>query len=1266
MRYTKSALGLLNAQYRSVLKKCLLINLGLFALAAISATPAMAENGDITIAPGGTVSGTNGSTDPITVNIVNDFATAAQGALADSAVQSVATGTANGTISVDGSDVAVKGLGSAAYTDSTAYATAAQGALADSALQSADITTGTANGTISVDGADVAVKGLGSAAYTDSTAYATSAQGALADSAVQSVATGTTNGTISVDGSDVAVKGLGSAAYTDSTAYATAAQGALADSAVQSVATGTANGTISVDGSDVAVKGLGSAAYTDSTAYATAEQGAKADAAANQDLSNLSAAGTAVITDAVKTGAENADFTAGSSTALSGQNKIGDAINTLGGAVDTINTAITVTTDGNYIRAANDVKANLGALDTQAKANADEIAKRTVSVNTSTGVATIKDGTNTANVYTKEQADATFVQTDKNNTFTGNNIFNGDVTMSQGLSITGGTLSTTGNATVGGTLGVTGALNGTSGTFSGAIQAATLTTTGAATVDSLAVANGATVGGTFGVTGETTLSGNLKGTTATFTGLVNTAGLNAGSGNITTTGALSAGDATVTSLNAGSGNISTTGAISGGTLASSGNATIGGTLSAGATTVTSLTSAGDVTATGALKGATLQTTSNANVGGDLDVTGDISGDNAVLTGNLTAVDGTFSGDVSAASLTSAGDVTATGALKGATLETTGNATVGGDLDVAGDATVDGDLDVTGDISADNALFTGDVDITGDLSASNATVTTLKIGSSAAVDSVDDGSAALTSGNATTLASTATVLKSAENATYTGATVKGASPVPATLKDAISTTTASLNNILTTAGDEVDSNKVDVQWNSTDSTLATVLGNGAYTSINEIAAGDSVTTALSSLDTAIGDRTITSANSAINTALATDISTAVAKIGDEIGTQAYSNTASVNYNAIAANTDLTTAVSQVSSNIGAAANGSKGNISGSDSVNANLDSLDTAIGDRTSFSTTAAVDYTTAGLNNKDMVGAVSQVASNIGAPITSVQDRTKGKIDAGNTVNANIAALDAAIGADVTKTYNGVATSNAINENIDAINATIGNMDTDLHKTYVAGASIGNALTNGGQSTPATVVESLNNIDATLGTIHGLKTKIQTTNPDAGTNLASGTTVENHLTTLDASIGNRTALGSKNAAINTGTATSVAAGLKATGDAIGDMNFSSTRYASGSQDLSSAIRSLDSNIYRIDREVSDLKHDFKSGMASMAAMTALVPNARSCGDTSLSLGTGAYDGHTAMAIGGFHYLNDNLLLNAGVAWGNTDDLAYRMGVTFSW
>ena len=49
------------------------------------------------------------------------------------------------------------------------------------------ITTGTSNGSIKVGDADVAVNGLGSAAYTESTAYATAAQGAFADSSIQAV-----------------------------------------------------------------------------------------------------------------------------------------------------------------------------------------------------------------------------------------------------------------------------------------------------------------------------------------------------------------------------------------------------------------------------------------------------------------------------------------------------------------------------------------------------------------------------------------------------------------------------------------------------------------------------------------------------------------------------------------------------------------------------------------------------------------------------------------------------------------------------------------------------------------------------------------------------------------------------------------------------------------------------------------------------------------------------------------------------------------------
>ncbi|MDR2770199.1 MAG: hypothetical protein LBB08_01995, partial [Rickettsiales bacterium] len=61
---------------------------------------------------------------------------------------------------------------------------------ADSAVQSVGLASGTNNGTVklTVGGAaadNIAVKGLGSAAYTASTAYATAAQGTKADSAVQ-------------------------------------------------------------------------------------------------------------------------------------------------------------------------------------------------------------------------------------------------------------------------------------------------------------------------------------------------------------------------------------------------------------------------------------------------------------------------------------------------------------------------------------------------------------------------------------------------------------------------------------------------------------------------------------------------------------------------------------------------------------------------------------------------------------------------------------------------------------------------------------------------------------------------------------------------------------------------------------------------------------------------------------------------------------------------------------------------------------------------
>lgn len=65
--------------------------------------------------------------------------------------------------------------------DTVAHVTADDKVKWNNALQNTDVTTGSANGTISVKGNDVAVKGLGSAAYTESTAYDASGAAATAE-----------------------------------------------------------------------------------------------------------------------------------------------------------------------------------------------------------------------------------------------------------------------------------------------------------------------------------------------------------------------------------------------------------------------------------------------------------------------------------------------------------------------------------------------------------------------------------------------------------------------------------------------------------------------------------------------------------------------------------------------------------------------------------------------------------------------------------------------------------------------------------------------------------------------------------------------------------------------------------------------------------------------------------------------------------------------------------------------------------------------------
>jgi autotransporter adhesin len=164
-----------------------------------------------------------------------------------------------------------------------------------------------------------------------------------------------------------------------------------------------------------------------------------------------------------------------------------------------------------------------------------------------------------------------------------------------------------------------------------------------------------------------------------------------------------------------------------------------------------------------------------------------------------------------------------------------------------------------------------------------------------------------------------------------------------------------------------------------------------------------------------------------------------------------------------------------------------------------------------------------------------------------------------------------------------------------------------------------------------------------------------------------GTTVEQHLVALDDAIGDRR---NYTAQYNIKNNQSVAESLDAMDLRMGDvaslgreMHYYSDPNPA-SVNLSSAVKSLDSNLYRLEMDHKKLRHETHAGLASAAALSALVPNPRGTGDTTLSFGTGAYQGHTAAAFGGFHWITNNLLVNAGVGWDNREATT-RIGVSYS-
>ncbi len=367
----------------------------------------------------------------------------------------------------------------------------------------------------------------------------------------------------------------------------------------------------------------------------------------------------------------------------------------------------------------------------------------------------------------------------------------------------------------------------------------------------------------------------------------------------------------------------------------------------------------------------------------------------------------------------------------------------------------------------------------------------------------------------------------------------------------------------------------------------------------------------------------------------------------------------------------------------------------------VDSIDTgtAITSANASSSTLATTATVAATVSSVMGGEIDPTTGKWSARVSTYLSTIEAEsfLQAVNHVSNTIGTA-----ADLGTAMNGVDRTNTVNTNIAAVNSTIGDLKglaKDLKN-----------LTNGKDGeyyNPQSVVEVLNNIDSTMGRIHGLANTDGTVNSTRivstvgnNTNLARGTTIEDHLVSLDNAIGNRNYTSTNIVGQNSSTAAaisaldksigsaadlgknpingvkagnSVNANIAAVNTALGDISQLKNSYLlSDAVSMTDAVQRLDAQIYgmssavnEVAHQLNDVRKEMRGGLASAAALSALVPNARSDGKTSLSLGLGGYKGTQGVAVGGFHYFTDHLLFNVGASLGVDSEAMYRVGMTYT-
>ncbi|MYN41522.1 hypothetical protein GTP55_19340 [Duganella sp. FT109W] len=257
-----------------------------------------------------------------------------------------------------------------------------------------------------------------------------------------------------------------------------------------------------------------------------------------------------------------------------------------------------------------------------------------------------------------------------------------DLSASNGLNVTGGTLAAAGNFKLG----------ASAQSITANVTAATLTTAGASTY----------IGGTVTTSGDINLGSNT-----TITGAV----ITTGTGSLTTGSSTTLGPVTVKgSINLSSSN-TINGAVSATSITTNSSVTINGslTLPKNSSGVADLGSG--IKVNGSISAYTVQTNSPATLNGDVNASNSFTlGSGSSVTGNITSPVVTLN----ASNITVKGDITATTSLDmGSGTAITGKVETGGLTMRASNAVINGNTTVTGDVDMGSGTT-----INGDLSARN--------------------------------------------------------------------------------------------------------------------------------------------------------------------------------------------------------------------------------------------------------------------------------------------------------------------------------------------------------------------------------------------------------------------------------------------------------------------------------------------------------------------------------------------------------------------